>query len=101
MGESGAEGLLGTGSIKRLLGGAGHVTGLRALRPINDLEFDRLALFEGSKSRALNRGVVHEDIAAAFALDETVALRVIEPLDLACDAHTVLFLSCWWSNHRT
>jgi hypothetical protein len=31
---------------------------------------------------------VHEDIVAALALDESVPLGVIEPLDLAGDAHT-------------
>src|SRR5438445_115115 len=36
---------------------------------------------------ALNGGVVHEDVAASVALDESVALGVVQPLDLACDTH--------------
>jgi hypothetical protein len=30
---------------------------------------------------------VHEHVAATLALNEPVALGVVEPLDLACDAH--------------
>ena len=30
---------------------------------------------------------VHEHVIARFAFDEPVALGVVEPLDLACDAH--------------
>jgi len=67
------------------LGGAGDVTGLRTLRTVDDFELNRLSLFEGTEAGALNRRVVHEHVAAAFALDKTVALGVVEPLDLACN----------------
>src|SRR5262245_24945657 len=73
-----------------LLGGAGHVTGLRTFGTVNDFELNRLSLFEGTEACALNRRVVHEHVAAAFALDETVALGVVEPLDLACNTHRSL-----------
>src|SRR5512136_43916 len=67
----------------------GHVAGLRAFRAVNDLEFDRLAFLQRPEATgALNRGVVDEDVTAAFALDEPVPLGVVEPLDLACDAHS-------------
>src|SRR5437764_11904307 len=65
----------------------GDVAGLRALGAVNDLELHRLTLLERSEAVALNGRVVHEDIAASVALDESVSLRVVEPLDLACDAH--------------
>src|SRR4029078_9155899 len=75
--------------VKRL-GGAGHVTGLPTLGPIDDFELNRLALFKRAETGALNRRVMNEHIAAAFALDETVALGVVEPLDLACNTHRSL-----------
>src|SRR5829696_6378827 len=65
----------------------GDVSGLRALRTIDDLEFDRLALLERSEPVALNRREVDEHIAAAVTFDETVTFGVVEPLDLACDTH--------------
>ena len=64
-----------------------HITGLRALRAINDLELDRLAFFERPEPVALDRREVDEDVAATFAFDESVTLGVVEPLDLACDTH--------------
>jgi hypothetical protein len=30
---------------------------------------------------------VHEDVAATLPFNETVALGVVEPLDLTCDTH--------------
>src|SRR5438045_8243916 len=68
----------------------GDVAGLRALGTVNDLELHRLALLERAEAVALNGRVVHEDVAASVALDEPVALGVVEPLDLACDTHRSL-----------
>src|SRR5215211_5810586 len=65
----------------------GDVSGLRALRTIDDLEFDRLALLERPETVSLDRREVDEHIAAAVTFDETVTLGVVEPLDLACDTH--------------
>src|SRR5918999_1556314 len=59
-----------------------HLLGLRALRPLRDLELDLLALFEGLEAVALDGAVVDEDVGRAGLLDEAVALRVVEPLDL-------------------
>jgi hypothetical protein len=67
--------------------GFGDVPCLRTLRAVYDLEFDRLTLFKGPEAVATDRGVVHEYIAATLALNESIPLRVVEPLDLACDAH--------------
>src|SRR5262249_4709371 len=65
----------------------GNVAGLRAFGTVNDLELHCLAFLERPEPVALNGRVVHEDVAASVALDETVPLGVVEPLDLACDAH--------------
>src|SRR5262249_99200 len=65
----------------------GNVTGLRPFRTVDDLELDPLAFFQRPEPGALNSGEGHEPVFAPLALDETVALRVVEPLDLARDAH--------------
>src|SRR6266852_7303141 len=65
----------------------GDVACLRALGAVDDLELHCLAFLERSESVALNGRVVHEDVTASVALDEPVALGVVEPLDLACDTH--------------
>src|SRR5262244_3821131 len=65
----------------------GDVAGLRALGAVNDLELHCLALLERTEAVALNGRVVHEDVAASVTLDEPIPLGVVEPLDLACDAH--------------
>src|SRR5687768_4754998 len=44
---------------------------------------------------------MHEHIAAAFALDKTVALGVVEPLDLACNTHRSLPVLLVARRHRT
>src|SRR6187401_2828938 len=67
--------------------GLGDVPCLRTFRAVYDLEFDRLTLFQGPEAVATDRGVVHEHVAATLALNEPIPLGVVEPLDLACDAH--------------
>src|SRR5882762_8315267 len=71
----------------------GHVAGLWALRTVDDLELYRLAFLERTEPVALNGRVVHEDITASVALDEPVTLGVVEPLDLACNAHRSFLLA--------
>src|SRR5947207_10353022 len=63
------------------------VAGLRALWTVNDFELDRLAFLERAEAVALDSRVVDEHVTASVALDESVTLGVVEPLDLACDAH--------------
>ena len=65
----------------------GDVPCLRTLRAIYDLKFDRLTLFKGPEAVATDRGVVHEHVATTLTLNESIPLGVVEPLDLACDAH--------------
>src|SRR5258708_40255157 len=78
----------------------GNVAGLRALRTVNDLELHCLTFLERTEAVALDGRVVHEDIAASVTLDETVPLGVVEPLDLACDAHRSLPTCCDASSRR-
>src|SRR3954468_874403 len=78
----------------------GDVAGLRAFRTVNDLELDRLAFLERAETVALNGRVVHEDVTASVALDEPVALGVVEPLDLACDTHRSLPACCDAASRR-
>src|SRR5262245_18380199 len=72
----------------------GNVAGLRALRTVNDLELHRLALLERAETVALNGRVVDEDVGASVALDESIPLRVVEPLDLACNTHRSVPACC-------
>ena len=67
--------------------GFGDVPRLRTLGTVDDFEFNRLALFKGPEAVATDSGIVHEHVASTLAFNETVALGVIEPLDLACDTH--------------
>src|SRR6187455_7018 len=76
--------------------GSGNVSGLRALGAVDDLEFNRLALFEGAEAVAGDGGVVHEHVASTFTLDEPIALGVVEPLDLACNTHRSSLLARRW-----
>src|SRR5688572_23582903 len=93
--------------------GAGDVPRLRALRAVDDLELNRLALFEGPEAVARDSGVVDEYVASALTLDESIALGVVEPLDLACNTHRSSLLATRrrrrpdvtagpsaWRNHR-
>ena len=70
------------------------VPGLRPLRAIDDLELDRLTLLQGPEAAATDGRVVDEHVASTLALDEPVALGVIEPLDLACNTHRSSSLTC-------
>ena len=72
------------GLVRRLR----DVTGLRSLGTVDDLEFNLLAFFERSKTGTLNRREVNENVVTPFAFNESVALRVVKPLDLADDAHS-------------
>src|SRR5207237_6744968 len=67
--------------------GFGDVPRLRTLGAVDDLELDRLTLFQGPEAVATDCGVVNEHVAATLPFNETVALGVVEPLDLTCDTH--------------
>src|ERR1700727_2718758 len=60
-----------------------HLVCLWALLPLDDVELDLIAFFQRFVSIELDRAVVHEDVGPIISSDETIALRVVEPLDLA------------------
>src|SRR5262249_46939006 len=64
-------------------GGAVHVDRLEALGAFLDLELDGLVLEETAPALPVDLRVVNEDVRAGLLLDETPALLVVEPLDLA------------------
>jgi hypothetical protein len=68
----------------RWFGFGNHLRRLEALGRFLDLVLDGLALLEALESLHLHRGEVHENVFAALVVgDETEALVVVEPLDLA------------------
>jgi hypothetical protein len=78
--------------------GDGYVAGLQALGTAFDRELDPLAFSQVAEAFALDGGVVDENIFAALALDESVTLAAIEPLNRADDT----FRHCIYSLlHKT
>jgi hypothetical protein len=64
---------------------------LRAFGSLNDVELDLVAFFEALIALALDGAVVHEDVGATLAAEESVSLCVVEPLYGA-------FILCQWSD---
>ncbi len=62
---------------------AGHGVGLRPFLTLNDIEFDIVSFFQAFVSIQLDRAVVNEDVRSVIAADETVTLRIVEPLHFA------------------
>ncbi len=56
---------------------------LRTFRPLDDVELDVIALFQSLVTIQLDCRVVNENIWPVFTSDESVALGVVKPLDLA------------------
>jgi hypothetical protein len=46
---------------------------------LHDLEFDGLSFAQSVKAVALNDAVVYEDVVTSFALDKSIAFRIVEP----------------------
>jgi hypothetical protein len=67
------------GSIERLHGF--YVSCLEALGALFNFELNRLAFLKGAEPVRLYGAVVDENVRAAFACEEAVALRRIEPFD--------------------
>src|SRR5687767_12280571 len=57
------------------------IRGLRTLRLLDDVELDFFALVEDLEAAAVNGAVMDEDVRAALALEEAVALLLREPFD--------------------
>lgn len=60
-----------------------YVAGPKALVAFHNLELDGIAVLEAPETVAGHVRVVDEHVGAVFSLDETKALLVVEPLDLA------------------
>src|SRR5262249_35547660 len=86
----GAADLLG---IPLLLGDVGRLLALGAL---HDVELHRLALRQRAEARALDGGVMDEDVLSAGAFDETVPLGLVEPLHHAAFTHSFGLLPWDW-----
>jgi hypothetical protein len=56
---------------------------LRALLALHNIELDFVAFFKCLVSVQLNRRIVNEYIRSVIASDESVALGVVEPLNLS------------------
>ena len=67
---------------------------LRTLLALDNVELDVIALFQRLVSVQLDRGVMDEYIRPIFAADESIALCVIEPLDLPFVLSHNSLLSC-------
>jgi len=63
---------------------------LGALGTVCDLELDLLPFVERAIPVALDRAVVDEHVLTVVSLDESIALGIVEPLDLAFHDLTVL-----------
>src|ERR1039458_4721813 len=61
---------------------ADHCIRLGTFLTLDDVEVDVIALFQRFVPVQLNRRIVDEYIRPVFASDESIALGVVEPLDL-------------------
>ena len=75
---------------------ANHGICLRAFLALDDVEFDFIAFLERLVPIQLDRGVVYKYIRPVFASDKSVALGVVEPLDLTFElSHRLLPSWCF------
>ena len=97
-GRRGADGRFRAGSNAKLLVcllvnffQTRDLIGLGTFAPLNDVEFNLIALFEAFVPFALDGAVVNEDVSPALAAEKAVTLCVVEPL------YGALIL-CQWSH---
>lgn len=62
-----------------------HILGLKSLAPLKDFKLHFQILLQGAKVLHLNGGMLHKDVRASLAGEETIPLGVVEPLDLSPD----------------
>lgn len=74
-------------ALKVVSGNFRDVGRLQAFRTLGDLKFNPLALLQGAKTLAVDRGVVHEHILAIVLGDKAVPFLTIEPFHCTLD-HT-------------
>jgi hypothetical protein len=58
-----------------------NVFSLKPFGALGDGELNRLSFSQRFETRVLNGGVMHENIRAGSALNKSIPLRIIEPLD--------------------
>src|SRR5215469_5679541 len=75
--------------------------GLGTLLTLDDIEFHVIALFQSFVSVQLNRRVMDKYVWPVFTPDESVALGVVEPLDLTFVLSHRLPPSLHWVKKRT
>ncbi len=77
----------GSGYLGSIMGGrvsqSNNCVRLGTFLSLNDVEFHVIALFQSFVTIQLDCRVVNENIRPVIASDESVALGVVEPLDLA------------------
>src|SRR2546421_11895724 len=74
----------GSGRVNRALD-AHDVGGVEPFIPLLHVELHHLTFGERLETVHLNRREMHEHVFAAFLLNETISLGVIEPLHLSLD----------------
>ena len=57
--------------------------GLRTLLALNDVEFDLVPFFQAFVSIELDRAVMDKHVGAVIPANESISLRVVEPLHFA------------------
>ena len=70
-----------------LILGADDVSRLEALGPLQQVELHGLTFIERAVAVLLDRGEVHEHIFPRGALDESISLRPVKPLDCTFLSH--------------
>ena len=71
---------------------------LRAFLSLDDVELDVVSLFEGFVSIQLNCRIVDEYIGPIIPSDKSIALGIVEPLDLSFVlGHSLAFLAIAWN----
>jgi hypothetical protein len=67
--------------------GADYVAGLKAFGAFEQIELHGLTLVERAVAVLLNGGEVYENVFTRGALDETISLRPVEPLNSSLLSH--------------
>ena len=60
-----------------------HVSRLKALRPLYDIEVHGLPLFEGTAASCDNSRIMDEYLAVIYCGNEAIPLGIAKPLDCA------------------
>src|SRR5437016_4652124 len=93
--------LLAGRHLLQLLLHLGDLEREQPLRPLVLLVLHRLTLNQGAEAVPLDRRVVDEDVlTVGRPRDETVSLRVVEPLDRP-DGHTASCAASYWASIST